>query len=113
MSTAKCYWGYFEKWDSWSKQFLEVCTIPAEETSFILYLLSFQQTGKSYPTIKSSVFAINGKIVGHHDPCNSELVNYVLEGMKGICCHTPKKKKPFTPQLLHTFYRSLGEDNMN
>ena len=53
------------------------------------------------------------KIVGHHDPCNSELVNYVLESIKRICCHTPKKKKSFTPQPLHTLYRSLGEDNTN
>ena len=43
------------------------------------------------------------KIVGHQDPCNSELVNYVLEGIEKIFCHTPKKKKPFTPQLLHNY----------
>ena len=115
LSTAKCYWGYFEKWDSWRNQFSEVSAIPEEENAIILYLLSLLQTGKSYPAIRSSVFAIKyfRKIVGHHDPCNSELVNYVLEGIKRICCHTPKKKKPFTPQLLHTLYRSLGEDNMN
>ena len=53
------------------------------------------------------------KIVGHHDPYNSELVNYVLEGIIRICYHIPKKKKPFTPQLVHTLYRSLGEDNTN
>ena len=38
VSTAKCYWGYFEKWNSWRKQFPEVSTIPAEETlSFCIY----------------------------------------------------------------------------
>ena len=52
------------------------------------------------------------KIVGHHDPCNSELINYVLKGIKRTCCHTPKNKTLFTPQLLHTLHRSLGEDNM-
>ena len=70
---------------------------------------------KEFPTIRSSVFAKKycQKLVGHHDPCNSELFNYVLEGIKTTCCHTPKKKKPFTPQLLHTSYRSLGKDNKN
>ena len=79
------------------------------------FLLSLQQTRKSYPAIRSSAFAIKycHKIVGYHDPCNSELFNYVLEGIKRICCHTPKKKIPFTRQLLHTSYRSLGENNMN
>ena len=109
--------GYFEKWewDSWSKQFPEVSAIPAEENFIILYLLSLLQTGKSYPAIISSVFTIKHfhKIVSHRDPCNSKLVNYVLQGIKIICCHTSKKKKPFTPQQLHTLYRSLGEDNIN
>ena len=75
---------------------------PAEENLIILYLL----TGKSYPAIRSLVFAIKyfHKIIGHHDHCNSELVNNVKEGIKRISCHTPKKKKPFTPQLLHKLY---------
>ena len=82
----------------------------AEENFIIWYLLSLLQTGKSYPAIRSSVFAIKyfHKIVGHHDPCNSELVNYVFEGIKRIW-----SKKPFTPQLLHILYRSLGKNNMN
>ena len=41
------------------------------------------------------------------------MFNYVLEGIKRTCCHTPKKEKPFTSQLLHTSYRSLGKDNKN
>ena len=94
LSTAKCYWGYFEKCNSCRKQFPEVSTIPAEEIFIILYLLSLLQNGKSYPAIRSSVFAIKyfHKIVGHHGPFNSELVNYALDGIKRICCHTPKKK---------------------
>ena len=89
--------GYYEKQDSWSKQFPEVSTIPAEENFIMFYLLSLLQTGKSYPAIRSSVFAIKyfHEIVGHHDPCNSELINYVLESIRRIYCHTPNKKKPF------------------
>ena len=111
LSTAKCYWGYFEKWDSWRNQFSEVSAIPEEENAIILYLLSLLQNGNSYPAIRSSVFAINyfQKIVGHHDPYNGELVNYVLEGNKRICYHTPKKKKPFysatTPHVIQIIRR--------
>ena len=32
-------------------------------------------------------------MVGHCDPCSTELVNYVLEGIKRICYDNPKKKK--------------------
>ena len=47
MSAAQCYWGYFEKWDSWSKQPPEVSKIPAEGNFMILYLLSLLQTGNN------------------------------------------------------------------
>ena len=99
LSTEKCYWGYFEKWNSWSKQFPEVSTMPAEESFVILYLLNLLQTGKSYPAIRSSVFAIKyfHKIVGHHGSCNNELVNYVLEGIKRISYQTLNKKTTFYP----------------
>ena len=90
LRAAKGYLGYFENWDSWSKQFPEGSTISAEENFIILSLL---QSCKSYPAIRSSVFAIKYfyKTVSHRDPCDSELNNYVLEGIKRICCHTPKK----------------------
>ena len=78
LTTAKGSWGYFEKWDSWSKQFPEVSTIPAEK---FFYDKVFSQ-------------------IRDREPCNSELVNYVLEGLI-IFCHSPKKKKTFTLQLLH------------
>ena len=102
LSAAKGYWEYFEKWDSWSKLFPEVSTIPAGENFIILHLLSLLQTDNTCPASRSSVFGIKyfHKIVGHLNPCNSKLVNYVLKGIKRICCHTPKKK-PFTSQLLH------------
>ena len=72
---------------------LKVSLEPTEENFIILFLLSLLQAGKSYPVNKISVFVIKyfHKIVGYPDSCNSELVMYVLEGIKRICCHTPPK----------------------
>ena len=65
-------------------------------------------------TANQEVLASHSKVnLCHHDPCNSELVNYVLEGTKRISYHTPKKEKPFTPHILHPLYRLLDKDNMN
>ena len=85
----------------------------SQKTFIILYLLSLLQAGKIYPANLSSVFAIKyfHKIVTHQDPCSSKLVIYVLEGIKRICSHAPKK--PVNPQLLRTLCKSLGKDNMN
>ena len=105
LSTTKCYQGWFEKWDSWSKQFPEISTIPVDKKFIILYLLSLLQTGKSYPAIRSSNFAIKyfHKILGHHAPCNSELVNYVLEVIKKFVV-IPLKRKNLLPHSYFTHY---------
>lgn len=86
--------------------------IPAEENCISFHLLSLLQTGKSYPVITRSVFAIkySHKIVYYLDPCNSEMVNYVLEGIKRICCRSIAKKKSIIPQLLHTHYTEIYEN---
>ena len=39
LSTANSYWEYFKKWDSWSKKFQEVSTIPVAENLIIFYLV--------------------------------------------------------------------------
>ena len=44
------------------------------------------------------------------------MVNWLITSYKPIkefVIIPLKRKNPFTPQLLHTLYRSLGEDNMN
>ena len=55
-------------------------------TRKLYHFLSIKPTAnrEELPAIRSSVFAIKycQKIVNHHDPCNSELVNYVLQGIK-------------------------------
>ena len=110
LSTAKGYWGYFEKWDSWSKKFQEVSTVPVEESFIILYLLSLLQTSKSYPaSVRSSVFAIKyfHKLVGRYDFCNSE---YVLEDLKDFVVITLKRKifySTTTPHITQIIRRRL------
>lgn len=48
------------------------------------------------------------KILGHPDPCISELVAYSLDGIKEICCHAPQNKTPITAERLQKLYRNLG-----
>ena len=90
-------------------------SLPAEENHIILYLLSLLQEGKSYPVIRSSIFAIKyfHRVIGYQDPCNGDLISYILEGIKRLSCHIPKKKTPITPQQLHTLYIQLGGLNMH
>ena len=113
-NTIKNYWGCFEKWVSWSEQFTEVSPMPSEEIHIIIYLLTLLQTGKNYPVIKSTLYAIKffHKIIGFEEPCKTNLTTLILEGIKRICCHTTQKKDPITPEQLQKIYELLGGERM-
>ena len=112
-NTIKNYWGCFEKWVSWSEKFTEVSPMPSEEIHIIIYLLTLLQTGKNYPVIKSTLYAIKffHKIIGFEEPCKTNLTTLILEGIKRICCHTTQKKGPITPEQLHKIFELLGGDD--
>ena len=77
------------------------------------HIVSLKLVG--YPVNKSCVFAIKyfHKIVGRPNPCNSELVMYVLEDIKRICCHKPPKKTHVTAEKLQQLFGKLRGENMN
>ena len=66
-STTKTYSSYFEKWKIWATQFPEVNVLPADEFHIVLYMIHLLQTGKTFPVIRMSYFAINyfHSIVGY------------------------------------------------
>ena len=58
-STTKTYSSYFENWKIWAAQFPEVNVLPADEFHIVLYVMHLFQTGKTFPVIRMSYFAIN------------------------------------------------------
>jgi len=109
-NTCKQYTCYFEKWVSWCSQYDEICARPAQEKYILIYLLSLLQRGKSFPVIKSSLFAIKyfHSLSGLSDPFSSKLSNLIYEGIKRICSHQPKKKLPIKTKHLNTMFVTLG-----
>jgi len=114
-STCKQYSCYFQKWSNWRNQYEEISETPAQEQYIIIYLLSLLQKGKSFPVIKSSLFAIKyyHSIEGLPDPFTSALSNLIYEGIKRICSHQAKKKLPIKIKHLKNMFNILGGNKMD
>ena len=105
-STTKTYSSYFENWKISAAQFPEVNVLPADQFHIVLYMMDLLQTGKTFPIIRMSYFAINyfHSIVGYQNPCSTSLSYNVLEGIKRILAYSPTKKSPVTVSHLYEIY---------
>ena len=109
-STTKTYSSYFEEWKTWATQFPEVNVLPADEFHIVLYMIHLLQTGKTFPVIRMSYFAINyfHSIVGYQNPCPTSLPYNALEGIKRILAYSATKKSPVTVSQLYEMYNYFG-----
>ena len=105
-STTKTYSSYFEKWKIWTAQFPEVKVLPADEFHIVLYMIHLLQTGKTFPVIRMSYFAINcfHSIVGYQNPCPTSLLYNVLEDLNRIIAYSATKKSYMTVSQLYEMY---------
>ena len=109
-STTKTYSSYFEKWKIWATQFPEVNVLLVDEFHIVLCVMHLLQSGKTFPVIRMSYFAINyfHSIVGHQNPCPTSLPHNILEGIKRILAYSATKKSPVTVSQLYKMYNYFG-----
>ena len=114
-NTVKKYETYFNKWKKWCLKFPEVDSIPAKNEHVILYLISLIQTGDSYSTIESTIYAIKHfhNVAALDDPTNSKLIDYVLDAAKRLCHQPTKKKSPITPDHIHKIYETIQKSGFS
>ena len=105
-STTKTYSSYFAKWKIWAAQFPEVNVLLVDEFHIVLCMMHLFQSGKTFPVIRMSYFAINyfHSIVGYQNPCPTSLSYNVLEGIKRIIAYYTTKKSPVTVSHLYEMY---------
>ena len=73
-------------------------------------MIHLLQTGKTFPVIRMSYFAINyfHSIVGYQNPCPTSLSYNVLEGIKRILAYSATKKSPVTVSQLDEMHNYFG-----
>ena len=89
--------------ENFPTQFPEVNVLPADEFHIVLYMIHLLQTGKTFPVIRMSYFAINyfHSIVGYQNPCPTSLPYNAVEGIKRILAYSATKKSPVTVSQLY------------
>ena len=109
-STTKTYSSCFEKQKIWATQFPEVNVLPANEFHIVLYMINLPPTGKTFPVIRISYFAINyfHSIVGCQNPCSISLPYNVLEGITRTLTYSATRKSPVTVSQSYKMYNYFG-----
>ena len=99
----------------WAAQFPEVNVLPADKFHIVLYMIHLLQTGKIFPVIRMSYFAINyfHSIVEYQNPCPSSLPYNVLEGIKRQLAYSATKKSPVTVSQLYEKYNYFGSKTIS
>lgn len=113
-STRRCYKYAFEKWCKWCV-FHKLPSFPATEFHVSLYLIHLSDLCKSTSTINEAFYSLSWahKLAGVLNPCTSEFVLSVKEGVIRTVGHSVHKKEPMTPDILKQIVNNYGKDTSN
>ena len=114
-STTDRYSRAFQKFREWSSPYNEVVCLPSDEISVALYLESLIQGGSPYSSLESACYGINWahNLYGFQSPCDSKLVNNVLEAAKRGLAKPVSKKEPVTPAMILDICNRFAGPNAN
>ena len=109
-NTLSKYQSYFNKWLSWSSNFDEVDSFPAQTIHVALFLVGNIQAGESYSVIESCFYSIKHyhNIAMQLDPTFSNLISYIMDAAKRICHRPKKKKQPITAIHIKQIYELIS-----
>lgn len=115
-NTVKQYSSEYNKWKRWTDNFREVSPLPASDFHVALYLLSLVQSANSASVIVSARYGIKWA----HDlacvspnPCDSFLVNSVVESAKRSVRHQAVKKEVIDAGILRLFVDKFVTERSN
>lgn len=113
-STRRCYKNAFEKWCKWCVS-VKLPSFPATEFHVSLYLIHLSDLRKSVSSINEVFYSISWahKLAGVYNPCTSEFVLSVKEGVIRTVGHTIHKKEPITPEILKQIVTKYGTTSSN
>jgi hypothetical protein len=88
---------------------------PATEFHVSLYLIHLSDLRKSVSSINEVFYSINWahQLAGVYNPCTSDFVLSVKEGVIRTIGHTIHKKEPITPEILKQIVTKYGITSSN
>jgi integrase len=99
-NTNKAYNSAFAKWVSWTRNYSEVDSLPANPLHIVLYLLYLARTAASFSVINLAICSISWahRIAGLSSPTTSIIVAETLNGLKRKLAKPAVPKDPFSLQ---------------
>lgn len=111
-NTIKTYMTAFRKWESWAKN-LGVVALPANSTSFSIFILSRIQLDERYSSVRAVYYAVKfiHTFGGLADPTDHLLVKNIFEAAHRLCKNDINKKEPLEVSHIALLYSYLVEKN--
>ena len=108
-TTQKMYKYAFNSWCKWTNSH-SLSPLPATQLHVSLYLIKLSDSAKSVSKIDEAFYAISWahKLAGYSDPCKTDLVVSVREGIHRRIGHSVVKKDPITPEILQKIVHQFG-----
>ena len=108
-STQKMYKYAFNSWCKWTNSH-SFTSLPASQLHVSLYLIKLSDSARSVSKIDEAYYAISWahKLSGYPDPCKTDLVVSVREGIHRRIGHSVIKKDPITPEILQKIVQNFG-----
>ena len=100
-TTRHTYKNSFNRWSKWCVSH-KISSIPASELHVSLYLMHLSDLNKSSSSINEALYSISWahRIAGVSNPCISDFVMTVKEGILRTIGQRTHKKEPITPEVL-------------
>lgn len=111
--TNKLYDAYFQKFKKWCAG-NGVSYLPASVSTVAVFLSSLVQQAVSDSVLSAYFYSIKW----NHDanictnPCETKILQLIMEGGKRILCKPVQKKEPITPEILEKLVNKYGNDNV-
>jgi hypothetical protein len=102
-STVEKYAGGFRRFDKWTEQYRELsCILLCPEIYVGLYLQNLMESAQHFSVKEWAYYSIKWahSLAGVNNPCDSEVITYLVDAARRKLIRPIKKNEPVTPDIM-------------
>ena len=113
-TTNKAYNSAFSKWQSWSNNYDEVVSVPANPLHIVLYLIFLARSASSFSVINLAICAIAWahRKAGLVSPTSSIIVVETMNGLKRKLAKPTVHKEPFSLENIFSIISIMDSSSL-
>jgi len=112
-NTVTTYLAAYKSWERWA-QVYNLCSLPADNASLALYLVSLIQQDRSVSSINSTIYGVDWvhKKNGYDIPSRHPLLQQVAEAARRILARPKSRKTPLTGEAVTSILNRLRKGSI-